>query len=230
MIHRHLHKRLGVIQLILNGLFIFACISGFAQRDYFTLADFKSFNESYFRLADSTLKAEIGSFTFIGSLLDVSPEAGLQKFDNLAIANDSLLLAFENHQILIRTSRFSTFRNQLRFVPDENYLYMINGKPYWGYNGRVPTRQIDRIVFRSEATFAEVPSEAFSDLFEPNICRRRRLLFSGEAVSCGTRAFISKDGKRVYLHMKNGSNPLLYEVTFIFREGRYIGRVVDYAN
>ncbi len=222
-------RKVSFILTLVSGLYLFSDTTT-AQDDYFVLTDYKALQESYFRLGDSLLKTEIGSFTFIGSILDVQPHAGLREFDIQYLSHDSLLLLLDDYRIYITASRFRTFEHQLGFVPGERYLRYIDGNPYWGYNGRVPNRKLGAVFIDTGNEYIELPYHSYADLFEPNLCRKRRFLIFNERINCYTRAFLSADTKRLYIHMSNSREPLKYEVTWIIRNGRYAGRIVDYAH
>ncbi len=218
------------ILLLLTVFLLFpARITGQETDDYFVLADYKGLAESYFRLRDSILKAEVGSFSFIGYLLRVEPDDGLNEFQMTDYGPDSIVLQHKNKQVIVTSTRFRTFEHDLGYVSDGTYLYLIDGKRYWGYNGRVPHRKISRVEVKIDNKTIELPSEAFADLFDPNLCRRNLLFFIRERIECRTKAFVSNDGSRIYIHMTNARIPHLYEVTWIIRNGKYDGRIVDYA-
>ncbi len=199
------------------------------QENYFIISDYKALKESYFRLNDSILKAETGSFTFVGSLMGMDTNARLREFQMNNFTHDSLWLVLNDIKILLASSRFRTFEHSLGFIPGENYLYSIDEQPYWGIDGRVPYKKIDSVVVYFEERELALPLHAFSDLYEPNLCRKKRFLFFRERLECKTTAFLSADGSRLYIHMTNGRWPLLYEVTWIIRNQRYVGRILDYS-
>lgn len=204
-------------------------VSGQDPDDFFVIADYKGLAESYFRLRDSVLKAEVGSFSFIGYLLEVPPDEGLEEFQMIDYDSDSIVLQHKNKQVIVTTSRFRTFEHDLGYISGGSYLYLIDGKRYWGVNGRVPHKKISQVEVKINDKTIELPCEAFADLFDPNLCRRNLLFFIRERIECRTRAFVSHDGNRIFIHMTNARIPHLYEVTWIIRNGKYAGRIVDYA-
>ncbi|MFW5708260.1 MAG: hypothetical protein ACOCX0_06325 [Bacteroidota bacterium] len=218
-------------KLVLSWLFLFfVAVHAQEQEQFFTLPDYKAIMESYFGLSDSVLRAEIGSFSFVGTMMGKDSVAGLKEFEVDDISLDNVSLLLDDVSVSIAVSRFKPLEHTLGYVPGEDYLIYIDHKPYWGYDGRIPQRKIDSVVVNYEGFSAILPPESFSDLFEPNLCRRSGFLFFRGRTTCQTRAFLSADNNRIYIHMVNGRYPHYYEVTWIIQNGRYVGRVLDYSH
>ncbi len=212
--------------LILCSLLSIGLVGFTQDKGYFVVPDFKGEVESFFSVKDSVLRSEIGSFTFTGSLLGMTGRAPLFEFGLLAQSNNNLTLYHEEIKVHFGASSFDPFYHRLEYHGSGGYLYKINGRSFWGIDGRIPEMKLEILrVFFGNQIF-EIPRSAYQDIYEPNFCRRSR--FFGP-VECASRAFLSVDRKRLYIYMRNGRIPSLYEVTWIISEGRYVGRVVDYA-
>lgn len=202
----------------------------FTQRDrpYYVVHDPKAEYESFFLLTDSVLRREIGSFSFAGSLLGYKGGAELEQFEVLEL--DAQRVEFVDPQgelrVVIQTGRFDPAAHRLEYFGRTGFLVRIDGRPFWGIDGRMPARTLESVRVVSGLTFKSLPDQAIRDIFEPNLCRRS--LIRGR-LSCQAMVFRSEDGRRLYIHMFNGRIPSLYEVTWIIRDGRYSGRVAGYA-
>ena len=198
----------------------------YAQDDCLVIADMKGMQDSFFYLQDSVLRREIGSFNFIGSFLGKGGKAELLRFEVSEFSRDRIILTHDTISVFIGSTTFFPRMHQLEFNKEWNFLYRIDQKPYWGIEGRVPHRRIAGVFLSFDNTNVSIPYRDYRDLFEPNLCRRTSLF--GRLV-CRSEAFMSEDGRRIYIYMRNGTIPSLYEVTWIIEDGEYIGRVVDFA-
>lgn len=225
-----LMKQMVVAFLALLPAWTAIATAQFVQRErpYFVVPDPKAEYESFFQLTDSVLVREIGSFSFAGSIIGLKGQADLEQFEVLEL--DGTQVEFIDPQgelrVQIQTRRFDPAAHRLEYFGRTGFLLRINGRPFWGIDGRTPTRAVGSVRIFRGLEFQGIPAYAISDIFEPNLCRQS--LIRGR-ISCNSMAFRSADGRRIYIHMFNGRIPSLYEVTWIIRDGRYAGRVVGYA-
>ncbi len=198
----------------------------FSQRGVIVVPDSKGMYESYFALRDSTMRHEIGSFSFTGTILGLSDTVSLREFSVLSQTKYTITLILDDKMIHIARGPFNRSAHRLSYYGPYGYVYKIDGRFFWGYDGSVPEYQIHAVRVFFGNNMMELPRRAFRDIFEPNFCFRPRAFRPQE---CYTRAFLSEDGKRIYIYMLNSRAPSLYEVCWIISEGEYLGRVVDYA-
>ncbi|MDR4988495.1 MAG: hypothetical protein RG741_06635 [Bacteroidales bacterium] len=197
-----------------------------AQTGVVVVPDAKGLYESFFSLNDSVLRSEIGSFTFTGSLLGLSGKADLREFDVLYQTDHTITLALEDIRVHLGRGPFMPSAHRLSYYGPYGYVYKIDGRYFWGFDGSVPEQRLYGVdIFFGDERYS-LPAHAIQAIYEPNFCFRQRLFSPRQ---CHTRAFLSEDGKRIYIYMLNSRIPSLYEVCWIISEGRYIGRVVDYA-
>lgn len=198
----------------------------YSQTDVVVVPDSKGLYESFFSLKDSAMRAEIGSFSFIGSIVGLSSRVTLREFEVQSQTNYSITLILDELKVHIVRGPFNRALHRLSYYGPFGYVYKIDGRFFWGFDGRVPVQKLYAVDVYFGQERLELPRAAFRDIYEPNFCIPRRL-FRPE--QCHTRAFLSEDGKRIYIYMLNSKIPSLYEVTWIISKNRYIGRVVDYA-
>ncbi len=198
----------------------------YSQTDVVVVPDSKGLYESFFSLKDSTMRAEIGSFSFIGSIVGLSNNVSLREFGVQSQTNYSITLILDDLKIHIVRGPFNQALHRLSYYGPFGYVYKIDGRFFWGFDGRVPNQKLYAVYVYFGQERLELPQSAFRDIYEPNFCTPRRLFRSEQ---CHTRAFLSEDGNRIYIYMLNSKIPSLYEVSWIINDKRYIGRVVDYA-
>lgn len=196
------------------------------QDDSYVVPDPKGMMESFFSVTDSVIRAEVGSFTFTGSIAGLSSGEQLKQFGVAALTDHTITLELDDISVRIARMKFFPSAHQIEYWGDRGYVHRIDGRYFWGFDGSMPKQRIVGIdVFFGDER-VRMPQSAYRDIFEPNFCSRPSLF--GRRV-CHSKAFLSTDGERLYIYMRNSRIPSLYEVTWIFRNGRYIGRIVDYA-
>lgn len=197
-----------------------------AQPNVVVVPDSKGFYESFFSLRDSTMRAEIGSFSFTGSLVGLAGMSDLKEFDVMSQTEYTITLVLDELMVHITRGPFISSGHRLSYYGPYGYVYKIDGSSFWGFDGSVPQRRLYSVnVYFDEHTLS-LPKSAHRDIYEPNFCTRARLFRQAE---CHTRAFRSADGERIYIYMLNSRMPSLYEVCWIIIDGKYAGRIVDYA-
>lgn len=197
------------------------------QRDpALVVTHFDRQKEGFFYLADSIIASELASFNFAGPVYRQKPSEPLVVFSVQDVRANSVRFEFQKNSVYIETGRFRPGNHRLQYFKRSAYLHKIDGRYFWGIDGKVPQRRINSLQVEIDGSAVRIPVSAFNDIFEPNLCIR---MFITGRVECETAVFASNDGERVYIYMRNGTIPNLYEITWIFRNGKYIGRVIDYA-
>lgn len=216
--------RLHIISSLVVMLHV--CNPLYSQQDVVVVPDSKGFYESFFSLSDSLIRAETGSFTFAGSLVGLAGKSELIEYDVLSQTAYTITLGSDDVKVHIARAPFIRSAHRLSYYGPYGYVHMIDGRNFWGYDGSIPSMRMYFVnVFFGDQRVV-VPQSALNDIYEPNFCFRRRMF---RPVECFTRVFSSTDGKRLYVYMLNSRIPSLYEVCWIFIDGRYAGRIVDYA-
>lgn len=197
-----------------------------SQSGVIVVPDSKGMYESFFALRDSTMRREIGSFSFTGSLVGLAGKELLREFEILAQTDNTITLFLDDIKVHITRGPFISTGRRFSYHGPYGYVYKIDGRNFWGFDGSIPERQIYSIDLFYGQQRIQLPHSSYRDIYEPNFCFRRRLL---EPVKCHTKAYMSGDGERIYIYMLNSRIPSLYEVCWIITGGAYTGRVVDYA-
>ncbi|TVR42828.1 MAG: hypothetical protein EA394_02645 [Bacteroidia bacterium] len=224
MVTNKIHAVLSMLIVIVT--FTSCLTEAKSQEGHYVVPDYKGSAESFFSLKDTIIRQEVGSFTFIGSLLGLTGKASLREFELYGFSHQTLTLVLGEKSVFISRAPFHPSLHRISYFGPHNYVYLIDGRYFWGFDGRLPSQRLLSVHVSDGVERMSLPHRAIRDIFEPNFCKRR-LLFG--RIECQARAFLSEDGKRIYIYMVNSRVPSLYEVTWIIRKGEYLGRVVDYA-
>lgn len=187
--------------------------------------------ESLANLQDSTVRNEVSLFALRGSewQQDRSKlKIVLTEIPILSCSPKEVHFSHRSTYIHLYFSPFDTTRHQLSYKEGSRELAFIDGKRFYGPAHRLPQRQLTSIFLVTQSHFkVKIPLSAWDDLYDPMSC---------EAASASNRytynttfhkAYVSNDGKRIYLYMVGDAGDKKYEVTWIVQGSTYYGRVVD---
>jgi hypothetical protein len=116
-------------------------------------------------------------------------------------------------KIIFTRQRFDRSRHKLSFykeAPDQ--VEKINGKPYWGTDGGVPTMEYRSIQVQIGQQTVTLPASATDNLFEPG--------------SGNTKVFYDRTKNIIYLQSANSDGAGYYEVIWRVEKGLYKDRFV----
>ncbi len=178
----------------------------------------------FLELSNALYKLEMASFNKIAALIEFKGKSDVVAIPVLETSDMAVEFGDDHAKLCIRKQAFDSNKHEYKYIdPEAPFLVKIDGKPFYGTDGLLPTYEIKEISFEFNSKQYSVPAEAYIDLFEPVLCNPD-LDFD----SCHCKAFRSKDRERIYLYMRNGEGTAAYEVTWIFEKGVYKQRVVDY--
>jgi hypothetical protein len=126
-------------------------------------------------------------------------------------------------KVVITSGTFEASKHKLFYYYDKKYLVKIDGKPYYGDYGTIPTTTIAsvNVIVNNKDTVA-IPPAAFADLFHPEFTYT-----DGGTIRTHNAVFLSADKHRMYIYMVNAEAIGKYEVTWILQDNKYVGRVID---
>jgi hypothetical protein len=127
----------------------------------------------------------------------------------------------DGNKVIIKSGTFTPAKHKLYYI--EKNLTRIDGHPYFGDYGLVPSTTIQSVTYIHGKDTVQVPPAAFFDLYEPVFTYG-----SGKNTETHDGVYFSADKHTVYIYMLNKeSNNGYYEVTWVIRDGKYLRRVVD---
>lgn len=127
--------------------------------------------------------------------------------------------------ILIETTSFDS--SKLFLLGKDNEKMLLTKKDsnsYWGVGGIIPSMELKRVVcFFNEYKYIYLPIEG---IYEPQLClftldKKRKKQFVSNC-----KAYISKDRRRIYIYMLNGTEGYKYEVIWVIKDYKYYGSII----
>lgn len=210
--HKHLLSSLFIISYLL--------ISCYAEAQEIT--DTRRKTESFKRLSPPEVRTEVASFAFAG-ISESAQAPELIKYSPTTISPDSMIIEAEGVFAKVVLQPFDPKAHKIIYDMDDKTPIRIDRKTYYGNYGKMPLTSVKSITLIVRGDTLEVPEAAYSDLKNINFS------YSDKGVQrTGNGVFINKDGSRVYLYLFSKEDRSGYEVAFVFQNGKYLRRVLDY--
>lgn len=184
--------------------------------------DYRSKKESFSKIPDKTLRADIATFA-IGGLDESMGKLPLRKTAPTAYDRKSITFRDEKTEVKITTGPFE--QKGKKIMLSEEYVVKINGKPFFGCYGQMPKTEIQQVIVIIEKDTAVIPPAAYNDLFDINFTYRDK----NGVERTGSGVYYSADGKRTYVYLLSRDNMGSYEVTWVIESGKFLRRVLDFG-
>lgn len=142
--------------------------------------------------------------------------AGFEKIPFSHQSDSVVHLQKDDIKIILAAGRFE--KNKHRFAyhkENREQLELIDGKPYWGLDGGMPTSAYQPIRLSWGGKQIVLPDTATADLFEPS-------LFN-------TEAYYDASAGTLYVLSLNSDGAGSYHVIWRIEKGVYSGRLVAYG-
>jgi hypothetical protein len=193
-----------------------------AQAQDEPLPDLRNKRESVTKYPKGEIRDDLATFT-IGGIDERLGKDPLEKLPATDYNMHSITFEGNNLKVVITSGTFEASKHKLFYYYDKKYLVKIDGKPYYGDYGTIPTTTIAsvNVILNNKDTVA-VPAAAFADLFHPEFT-----YVEGGTIKTHNAVYFSKDKHRMYIYMVNNEAIGKYEVTWILQDNKYVGRVVD---
>lgn len=183
--------------------------------------DFRTKKESFSKLADKQLRADLATFTKGG----IDESVGKQPLRKIGPSNYTVnSMSFKEGDVDAQVSTGPFDPKGKKIMKQEEYVLKVNNKPMFGAYGEMPRIGITSIQFMIGKDTLVVPPAAYADLFNLNYTYKDR---SG-VQRTANGVFFSADKSHVYLYLLSRDEKGGYEVTWIFQDKQYLRRVVDY--
>jgi hypothetical protein len=216
VLNQHFYSMRSFLCLCLLGL----SIGALAQDE--SLPDLRNKRESFSKYPKGEIRDDLATFT-IGGIDERIGKNPLQKLPATDFNMHSITFEGNNVKVVISSTAFEASKHKLFYYYDKKYLVKIDGKPYYGDYGTVPTTAISSvIVIVNNKDTVAVPPAAFADLFHPDFTYS-----DGGTIKTHNAVYLSADKKRMYIYMVNSEAIGKYEVTWILQDNKYVGRVID---
>jgi hypothetical protein len=166
-------------------------------------------NESFSYITDTTIRKEIATFSIKG--------ASLEKVDSLTKSK------------MIEIPLLYCTDSLVYFTKGSTYIHIYLSPP----NGKTSVGKVNSIFFVLHSHYlVRFPDSAFAGIYRPNLCqcdtvrngkRKKNYLLKSPYY----KIFQSQDNGHMYVYMVNGEGDEQYEVTWIVKNSKYYGRVLD---
>jgi hypothetical protein len=183
--------------------------------------DYRPKKDNFSKVAEKDIHDDLIYFTLAGLDFRVgknaAPSMPLTGYgaDNIQFSDQ------DGNKVIIKSGTFTPAKHKLYYI--EKHLIRIDGHPYFGDYGLVPSTTIQSVTYIHGKDTVQVPGPAFSDLYEPVFTYG-----GGNNTQTHDGVYFSADKHTVYIYMLNKeANNGYYEVTWVIRDGKYLRRVVD---
>jgi hypothetical protein len=194
----------------------------FSQAQNIELYDTRSKKESFTKVPQKDIRADLATFTMGGIYESVGKEQ-LRKISFTSFSSDSMTFEGDGIKATVATAPFDAAMHKLLY--DEKYLVKIDRKTYHGNYGSLPKKHISRVTVIMGKDTVGIPVAAYSDLYNLNLAYLDK---SGTQRSANG-IYLSNDGRKIYLYLLCKDNTGSYEVTWVIQDKKYLRRVVDYG-
>ncbi|MHA4847611.1 hypothetical protein ACX0G7_25825 [Flavitalea antarctica] len=184
------------------------------------LPDFRNKKDNFSKVREKDIRNDLASFAIAG----IEERIGKKPLKDIPARNYSgsnLLFQEGNIKVNITAGIFDPSKHRLDSV--EKYLVKIDKKPYFGNYGSVPRYTISSVTLYIDKDTIPVPQTALFDLYSPTFAYRD----GGGIPKTFNAVYLSEDKRTIYVYMLNKEDRGSYEVTWIFRDKKYLRRVVD---
>ena len=212
-----------MIKRIFIGFFLLVGTWAFVEAQSREFPDYRTKKESFSKLSDKGLRADLGVFT-VGGIEESIGKLPLKKISPFTYTRNLMSFKGDNAEVTVATGPFVAAGK--KFTNIEDHLVKIDNKPFYGGYGETPMTAIKSVtvILNKKDTIA-IPPAAYGDLYNLNFTYKDK---SGtERTANGI--YFSADGKRIYIYLLSRDNSGSYEVTWILENKKYLRRVLDWG-
>jgi len=204
------------ISLLICSSFFICSYHAHAQE----ITDTRKKNEGFKKLQPANVRADVATFA-LGGIAESVGKNPLQKINYTAITDSTMIFEGEGIKAVVKLEAFIPENHKLTY--DEKTLTKIDKRAYYGNYGQLPKTTITSVLMIIDGDTVLVPPTAYQDIHDLHF------VYSDKGTP-RTRngVFRSADGKNYYLYLFSKDDKNTYEVTWIFAEGKYFRRVLDY--
>lgn len=137
-------------------------------------------------------------------------------FQKLESSGNSDSVAFIGENIRVTLSRKAFSKSKHSFTYDKNhFLKSIDFKKAWGTDGNLPINRYDKILVTFGSQTMELPFEAISGLYEPNLSPNF------------TQVYYDKANDTLYITALNSDGAGSYALALIIENKKYRERIIS---
>ena len=209
------------MKFALSLFFLSLTLCSLAQDDE-SLPDIRNKRENFVKYPKGPIRDDLATFT-LGGVDERIGKSPLQKLPATDYTSNSITWEGGNIKVIITSNRFESSKHKLFYYHDNKHLVKIDNKPYYGDYGKVPNNGIASVAVIVDKDTIPFPPTAISDLYHPEFTYHD----GSGTIRTRNGVYLSADKKNIYVYMLNAEAVGNYEVTWIFQDKKYVGRVVD---
>lgn len=187
-----------------------------------SLPDLRNKRERFTKYPKGEIRDDLATFA-IGGIDERLGKKPLERLPATDYNMRSITFEGNNIKVVITSAPFDASKHKLSYYYDKKYLVKIDGKPYYGDYGTIPSTAIASVtvIVNNKDTVA-IPPTAFADLYHPDFTYS-----DGGTIKTHNAVYLSADKRKMYIYMVNSESIGKYEVTWILQDNKYVGRVID---
>ncbi len=186
------------------------------------MPDIRNKRESFIKYPKGEIRDDLATFT-IGGIDERIGKKPLERLPATDFNMHSITFEGNNAKVIISSGAFDAGKHKLFYYYGKKYLVKIDGKPFYGDYGTIPTTAITSVtVIVNKKDTVAIPPAAYADLYHPDFTYS-----DGGTIKTHNAVYLSADKKKMYIYMVNSEAIGKYEVTWILQDNKYVGRVVD---
>ena len=209
------------MRTLLAVFFALVAAGAFAQDREFP--DYRSKKESFLRIQEKDIRADVASFS-IGGMDESVGKGTLAGIPATNFGTDFITFSGANIHVTIKAGSFDASKHKLQYYNKE-HLVRIDGKPYYGHYGEMPKNTIANVSVIIDKDSVAIPPAAYADLYEPDFTYKDNT----GTVKSYNKVLVSPDKKKIYIYMLARDPYGSYEVTWVIQDKKYLRRVVDFG-
>ena len=203
-------KKQGIKTLLHTALIL---ILVFIANQNNILAQESTNPESFFLLKDTVFKKELACFVLVNKNSDsLNRPLLLKKVGNFKAHHCGMQV--QSHEVSVYIGVMKVDSTQKKSDNHQSQGFEKNGM----------NEKLEHLTLRYQYYHELVSDSAISDIYGLNLCR---IAPKKKEKITNSDVYKSKLDGRVYVHLVLGSLENKYEVTFLFKSGLYVGRVID---
>lgn len=186
------------------------------------LPDLRNKRENFNKYPKGEIRDDLATFA-LGGIDERMGKKPLEKLPATDYNLRSITFEGDNIKVVITSGTFEPSKHKLFYYYDKKYLVKIDGKPYYGDYGTIPTTTIASVIVVVNKDTIAIPATAFADLYHPEFTYSD----GSGTVRTHNAVYLSANKRRMYIYMINKEAVGRYEVTWIIEDKKYVGRVID---
>jgi hypothetical protein len=184
--------------------------------------DYRNKKESFIKVSDKPLRADLASFTTAGIEESIG-KLPLKKISPTGYNRVQMNFKSPEVEVAIVTSAFSAGNRKM--LKSGEYLVKIDNKPFYGSYGQIPNTMISSVMVLVGKDTVAIPPAAYADLYNVNFTYRDK----SNVERTANAVYFSADGKRMYIYLLSRDRNGSFEVTWVIEGKTYLRRVLDWG-